>query len=209
MTIKRNIPTAITALIAVAVMSVAAVAQSGGSSPGDSVPQATTVEAEAQAAMEVLDEPRTSADAMPSEVAQSIDEHAKFGMNPDLSREALETVSSSVYVIPANGYICSSLTVGDGASIGCAETEDVAAGEVGATTVTLPGGGIGIYGIVPDGVGSVTVHTGTSSSQTVSVTDNAYFTAQPQGTVLRELTYTGPSGMVDFPLYDPAAVFEE
>jgi hypothetical protein len=206
--VKRNIPITAAVLLALAAMSVAAVAQSGESSPGDSVSQVAAVEEDAQQAMEVLDEPRSSADAMPAEVAQSIDEHAKFGMNPALSREALETVSSSVYVIPANGYVCSSLTVGDGASIGCAETEDVAAGKVGATTVTLPAGGIGIYGIVPDGVESVTVHTGTSSSQTVSVTDNAYFTAVPEGTALRKLTYAGPSGVVDFPLYDPATAWD-
>jgi hypothetical protein len=208
-TFKRNIPITTAVIAAVAAMSVAAVAQSGGSSPGDGVPQVTTVEAEARAAMEVLDEARAASDAMPADVAEAIDEHAKFGMNPGLSRKSIETISSAVYVIPADGYVCYSLTVGDGASIGCAETDDVAAGKVGATTVTLPAGGIAIYGIVPDGVDSVTVHTGTSDETVVEVTDNAYFTAVPEGTELRKVSYTGPSGLLDFPIYDPAVAFDE
>ena len=207
--LKRNIPITAAVAAAIAAMSVAAVAQSGGSSPGDSVPQVTTVEAEAREAMEVLDEPRTASDAMPADVAEAIGEHAKFGMNPGLSRKSIETVSNAVYVIPADGHVCYSLTVGDGASIGCAETDDVAAGKVGATTVTLPAGGIAIYGIVPDGVESVTVHTGTSDETAVEVTENAYFTAVPEGTQLRNVSYTGPSGLLEFPIYDPAVAFDE
>jgi hypothetical protein len=146
---------------------------------------------------------------MPSGVAESLDESARFGMNPDLSREAIDTIANDHYVVPADDHICASLTIGSGANVGCRPTDEVADGEVGASVVTLVGGSIGIYGIVPDGVDEVTVHTGTSASAAVEVEDNAYFTALPQGTVLRKLSYTGPSGVVEFPLYDPAAVFEE
>jgi hypothetical protein len=208
-TLKRNLPFTMAVVAALAVMAVAAVAQSGQTAPGDGVQQVTTVESEAQEAMEVLDEPRAASDAMPAEIAESIDEHAKFGMNPDLSRESIETISNSVYVIPADGYVCSSLTVGEGANLSCAETEDVAAGDVGPATVTLTAGGIAVYGIVPDGVSSVTVHTGQTDTTTIPVTENAYFTALPQGTPLRKLTYDGPSGVVEFPIYDPATAFEE
>ena len=82
-------------------------------------------------------------------------------------------------------------------------------GDVGATVVTLEGGAIGIYGIVPDGVDEVTVETGMSGSEVVEVTDNAYFAALPEGTPLGTLSYTGPSGVVEFPLHDPAVAFEE
>lgn len=207
--LKRNIP--ITALIAVllAAMAVVAVAQSGETPPGEGVTQVTTVEAEAEEAMDVLDTARTSSDEMPSAVAESLDGHARFGMNPDLSREAIDTIANDVYVVPAEDHICASLTVGDGANVSCRPTADVAEGDVGASVVTLIGGPIGIYGIVPDGVESVTVHTGVSASEAVEVQDNAYFTALPEGTPLRKLSYTGPSGAVEFPLYDPAAAFEE
>lgn len=208
-TLKRNIPVTVAVFVSIAAMSVAAVAQSGESSPGDGVPQVTTIDESAQQAMEVLDEPREPSDAMPTNVAEAIDETAKFGMNPDLSRESIDTLSNDVYVIPAHDHICSSLTVGDGANLSCAETADVAAGKVGPTTVTLGGGAIAIYGIVPDGVRSVTVDTGTSGASTVETSNNAYFTAVPVGTVLRGLSYTGPSGVVEFPLYDPKLAFEE
>jgi hypothetical protein len=130
-------------------------------------------------------------------------------MNPDLSRALIETISHSVYVIPAQDHICSSLTLGDGANLSCAETADVAAGVAGPTTVTLPTGAIGIYGIVPDGVDAVTVETRQSNSAIVSTENNAYFTAVPGGTPLQTLSYTGPSGGVEFALYDPAAVFDD
>jgi len=207
--LKRNIPITAAVLVAIAAMAVAAVAQSNESSPGDGFTQVTTIEEAAQDAMAVLETTRTSSDALPTEVAASMDENAKFGMNPDLSRESIETLSSSVYIIPADDHVCTSLTVGDGANISCLETSDVAAGEAGPATVTLPAGGIAIYGIVPDGVSSVTVETGTSTSTPVYTEDNAYFTAVPEGTALRTLSYTGPSGVVEFPLHDPALVFEE
>jgi hypothetical protein len=207
--LKRNIPIVAAVFASIAAMAVAAVAQGGESSPGEGVPQITTVEEDAQQAMEVLDTPRTADDAMPTDVAEAIDENGRFGMNPDLSREAIDTLSNDVYVIPADDHICTSLTVGEGSNMTCAETSDVAAGQVGASTVTLAGGGIAIYGIVPDGVESVSVNTGTSSSAAVATQDNAYFTVVPEGTVLRDLSYTGPSGVVEFPMYDPARVFDE
>jgi len=207
--LKQNVPLTALALVALAALAVGAVAQGGETPPGAGVSQVTTIEAEAQEAMEVLDTSRTSSDAMPSEVAESIDENARFGMNPDLSRESIDTIANDVYVVPADDHVCISLTVGDGANISCRETGDVADGDTGAATVTLAGGSIGIYGIVPDGVESVTVNTGESDSDVVEVEDNAYLAVLPEGTPLRTLSYTGPSGVVEFPLHDPAVVFEE
>ena len=208
--LKRNIPITAAVFASVAAMAVAAVAQSGESSPGEGTPQITSIEADAKQAMDVLDTARTSSDAMPSAVAASIDEDAKFGMNPDLSRESIETISASVYIIPADDHVCSGLTLGGGvANLSCAETSDIAAGEVGPTATTLAAGGIGIYGVVPDDVLSVTLNTGTTTSTTVPVDENAYFTAVPEGTVLRSLSYTGPSGVVEFPLHDPALIAQE
>jgi hypothetical protein len=208
-TIKRNIPMTIAAFVALAAMAVAAVAQGGGTPPGEGVTQVTAIEQQAHEAMDVLDTPRGQGDALPSEVADSLDEHAKFGMNPDLSRSAIDTAANDVHVVPADDHVCTTLTIGDGASISCPATEDVASGDVGPTVVTLEGGAIGIYGIVPDGISSVTVETGESDSDVVEVTANAYFTALPEGTPLRTLSYTGPSGVVEFTLHDPAVVFEE
>jgi hypothetical protein len=133
--------------------------------------------------------------------------NAPFGMNPGLSRLAIGNATNSVYVIPASGRICASLTVGEGANLICPSTDDVAGGKAAPATVTIETGGIAIYGIVPDGVESVTVRTADSSSD-VATERNAYYTVVPRGTALRTVGYDGPSGQVEFPAHDPSAVFE-
>jgi hypothetical protein len=200
---------AVLALLGLTMLVAVAQGQGGESSPAEGVAQVTTIEAEAEAAMAVLESSRTSSDVVPSAVAEPIDENARFGMNPDLSRVAVETLSHSLYVIPANGHVCAALTVGDGANVSCPATETVADGESGPATVTLEGGAIAIYGIVPDGVESVTVETGVSASDVVETDDNAYYTVVEEGTVLQTVSYDGPSGEVEFPIYDPSEVFEE
>ncbi len=162
------------------------------------------VEPGAAAAVGVFKEKRTSADGMPRGVAARMAAHAPFGMNPDLSRLAIGNATNSVYVIPANDRICASLTVGEGANLICPSTGDVAGGKVGPATVTIETGGIAIYGIVPDGVASVTVRTADSSIK-VATERNAYYTVVPGGTALRAVAYDGPSGPVEFPASDPSA----
>jgi hypothetical protein len=180
---------------------------SGG--PGEGIPQVSAIEEEAQDALAILDQTRVASDAMPTEVAEDLDADADFGMNPELSRESIGNISHSVYVIPANGHVCWSLTVGDGANISCDETEHVVEGTTAPTTVVLEGGDIAVYGIVPDGVGSVTIETGISDADELDVSENAYYVVVPSGTALRTLGYAGPSGYVEYPIYDPTEVFEE
>lgn len=207
---KKIISIAI-ALLALAIVAVSAVAQEAEETPPSwqAPPQVSSVEPAAADTMEVLDEPRAAGDQMPADIAEPLDEKATFGMNPDLSRRAIANVSHSVYVVPANDYVCATLTVGEGANLSCAETEDIAAGRSGPSTVSLDGGSIAIYGVVPDGVESVSLQTGESDSAAVEVTDNAYYTVVPAGTTLRNVSYTGPSGQVEFPIYDPSLVFDE
>ncbi len=166
------------------------------------------VDSGAAAAVGLLEEQRTSTDGMPRQVAARMAAHAPFGVNPDLSRLAIGNATNSVYVIPARGRVCASLTVGEGANLICPSTDDVAKGRSAPATVTLETGGIAIYGIVPDGVKSVTVRTAGSSAD-VAIERNAYYTVVPPGTALRTVGYDGPSGQVEFPVHDPSAAFEE
>jgi hypothetical protein len=192
------------------VASVAAIAVTDQSNPpGQGVAQVTMVEPQAKEAMAVLEAPRTAADALRPDLAEQIDARANFGMNPDLSRLAIGNTTSSVYVIPARDHVCAGLTIGGGADVICPSTEAVAAGKAAPATMTLETGGIGIYGIVPDGVGSVSVRTGASDSVDLETEDNAYYTVVPAGTQLRSVGYAGPSGSVEFPIYDPARVQTE
>jgi hypothetical protein len=177
--------------------------------PGDGVAQITAIESEAEEAMAVLEESRTTTDALPATPAERLDEEGDFGMNPDLSRLAIGNLANSVFLIPAADHVCAGLTVGDGLSISCPETEQVADGEAGPTTVALDGEDIAIYGVVPDGVDEVTVETGVSASDVVETEGNAYYTVLESGTVLRKVSYEGPSGEVEFPIFDPSVVGAE
>jgi len=185
-----------------------AVAGEGTSDPpGTDDPQITAIEPAAKEAMEVLDEHRGGEDALPEDVSDDMDEAADFGMNPDLSRLSVGNATHSVYVIPARERVCASLTVGPGANVICPSTDDIANGESAPATVGVAEG-IAIYGIVPDGVELVLLHTGTADSTVVSTEDNVYYTVVPAGTPLRKVSYVGPSGAVAFPIYDSALVFE-
>jgi hypothetical protein len=179
------------------------------STPGSGVIQVTAVERQAADAMSVLRTRRTADDAMAPDAAERLGERASFGMNPTLSRRAIANIAHSVYIVPANDYVCGALTVGDGAAMSCTTTADLAAGRSHAATATLEGGAIGIYGLVSDGVESVTVATGDADTSTASTENNAYFAAVPKGTVLRNISYTGASGQVEFPIYDPALAFKD
>jgi hypothetical protein len=202
----RNIQVLVAIVAAAAMTAVAATAHEGDSPmpPGEGVPQVTVIETAAREATSVLATARTTGDALPTNVAEHFGANADFGMNPDLSRRAIGG-TSSVFLVPANDHICAALTVGVGASVSCQETEELAAGEVGAATVTLEGGAIAVYGIVPDDVDSVAIAAGGESTN-AEVVDNAYLAVLPQGAPLETLSYRGPSGPVDFPIYDPQAV---
>ena len=201
--------TVATMLIALAVAAVAGGQQGETTStPGGDVVQVTAVERQAAEAMSVLRRTRSADDAMAPDAAARFGERAAFGMNPGLSRRAIGNVAHSVYIVPANDYVCGALTLGPGAGMTCARTGDIATGQSGAATATLEGGAIGIYGMVPDNVESVTIATGASDTTAVSTENNAYFAAVPKGTVLRTISYTGPSGRVEFPIYDPALAFK-
>lgn len=201
--LKRNLTIALIVAALVAVTAVAAIAQ-GGSRPGDGYTQATAIEQAASDAASILETTRTSGDEIDSELADKIDEVAGFGVNTDLSRRAIASISNSVYLLPGTGYVCAALTVAEGATLTCAETPDLTAGEVGPGTVSLPGGAIAIWGIVPDGVDSVDIDAGVDSTE-VGTEGNAYLAVVPEGAEVATATYTGPSGEMEYDIHDPSA----
>lgn len=205
---KRNLSILIAAGLALAAMAVVGFAQSDGSpSPADGSGVVLAIQpAAAEAMTESFGQGRQQADALPADIARVVRDHPKFGMNSDLSRRLVANTTHALYALPADGHVCAALTVGEGATFICPQTDAVSRGEVGAATVTLEEGAIGIYGLVPDGVEAVTLKTGSTDSTVVPVTDNGYYAAVPRGTPLRSVAYTGPSGAVDYPIFDPAAV---
>lgn len=172
--------------------------------PYDGFGQATSIEAEAKAAAAILRRDRAAGDAIRAELAERIDADADFGMNPALSRRAIGGVANSLYLLPATGHVCAALTVADGLTLSCVQTDRFAAGEVGPGTVLLPDGPVAVWGVVPDGVDSVALEAG-PESRTVEVTANGYLAVVPAGTPLESVSYTGPSGTVEYAIQDPSA----
>lgn len=207
--LRKSLTTVVVVGGLLAVASVGIASRDDSNPPGSDVAQVAAIEPEAKDALAVLETTRTSVDALPGDVTEYVDEQPDFGMNPDLSRLSIGNTTNSVYVIPARDHVCASLTVGQGANFNCRSTEELADGEAGPATVTVEGNGIAIYGLVPDGVESVAVGTGVSESTDVPVENNAYYTVVPGGTPVRTVSYEGPSGPVEFPIYDPALAFEE
>jgi hypothetical protein len=206
--LKRYLPILAVAVVLLA-MSVGAIADTDESNPpGAGVEQVTEIEPAAREAMSVFERGRAAADALREDLATKMDAHADFGMNPALSRVSIGNATSSLYVIPARGHVCAALTVGEGANVTCPPTVDIAEGRAAPATVVVETGDIAIYGIVPDGVEAVSVQTGTTESTAVGTESNGYYTVVPAGTPLRTVSYTGPSGSVEFPIYDPTLVIE-
>jgi hypothetical protein len=210
MTIFKRYLLVVVAVLALSAVAVAATAGTDDSNPtSQDVPQVTTVDPQAREAMAVFEGSRTGGDALRADLAEKIDSEADFGMNPRLSRRSIGNMTNSVYVIPARDRVCAALTVGEGATVSCRSVEEVEAGKAAAGTVILETGGIAVYGVVPDGVRSVSVQTGKSDSAGVDTTDNAYYTVVPAGTPLRTVSYVGPSGPVEFPIFDPARILDK
>jgi hypothetical protein len=207
--LKRYLPLAAIAAF-LSIVAVGAIASGyGDDPPGSDVEQIAAIESEASEAMAVLATARDGGDALPAELAEGLDERARFGMNPDLSRRSIANMTNSLYAVPASGHVCAVLTLGDGANGICPSTAEIAAGEAPPATVVLDTGDIGIYGLVPDGVESVSVEIDGAEPEEAQVEGNGYYAVVDAETAIETVSYDGPGGPVEFPIYDPAAGFTE
>ena len=207
-TMKRYLPFGGIAFVLLA-LSVGAIADTDSTNPrGAGVEPVSEIEPAAREAMSVFQRGRVEADALSPYLAEKLGAQADFGTNPNLSRISIGNATSSLYVIPARGHVCAVLTVGAGANVTCPPTADIANGRAAPATVVNESRDIAIYGVVPDGVESVSVETGKTQSAAVRTEHNGYYTVVPAGTPLRTVSYTGPSGSVEFPIYDPTLVME-
>lgn len=177
--------------------------------PGEGVTRIAAIEPDAAEALAILDTPRTAADALPTEIAERLADHSKFGMNPDLSRLALGQAANSLYVIPASGHVCAALTVGDGIGMSCPTTDAIANGQAGPVVGTInDGDALAILGLVPDGVETVTVRTGESST-VVEAANNTYYAVVDDAASLQSVSYDGPSGEITWPIHSPSSVVDQ
>lgn len=136
---------------------------------------------------------RTTDDALPARWDDALtdgengDEH--WGANPDLARRT----APGVWVVPGDGYVClANSTPGEGTlGFGCATPEDVERGLLAPADVDANGNGV-LTGVLPDGVGEVTLVNRDGSTRTVAVERNTY--RAEIDAELKEVRFTGPGG---------------
>ena len=136
---------------------------------------------------------RSSDDALPKEWSDKIteggDQARSFGANPSLSRR----VGPGVWLLPGKGFVCVvNTTPSDGGlGLGCASPQDVDRGLLAPADLNADGEGI-LTGVVPDGVGSVTLIDRDRSRRSVEVARNTY--RAPIDANIAEVRFTGPDG---------------
>jgi hypothetical protein len=111
---------------------------------------------------------------------QTLQADSRFGLNAGLARQLAVRDGYGIWLIPGNGFVCIGIRrPGDrGMSQGC-NTDDAARG--GALQA---GDGTNLFGIVPDGVRSITVtDADTGLRHDEPVTDNVYELAYKPATV--------------------------
>lgn len=161
-----------------------------------------------------LQRPRAAGDALPETARIEVEDAGPEGTVPAASVRALTQDSWSLYLSPAPEAVCLSIVdPHGGASANCPTGSDVEAGlafpgvvqegckldmEDGSTTCVSAL----IYGVVPDGVDSVTVKVDSGSPPSADVQGNSYLVRVPMSQAPTAVSYEGPDG----PVVQPAPV---
>ena len=153
----------------------------------------------------ILRRPRVASDALSqAQVSNYTDSpDAAFGPNPSLSRRAEGFNAGAAWLIPGNGNICFEAhypVAGGGGT--CGTDANINAGRVAIFGFSQSAPGLlGLAGVVPDGVSTVTVTPVDGPPQTLTVYENVYMTEIALGGFTA--SFTGPNGPVtidnDFP----------
>jgi hypothetical protein len=123
---------------------------------------------------------------------------AHFGLDDRQAREGAPALAGrSTYLIPGNGYVCLS---GQDVGNDCQAQSDLGSDRPDinyATCGTIPQGQMAFYGIVPDGVTDLRLHTGDDAGQAIPVINSSYFYVLPVSAgsaVPTSLTWTTSKG---------------
>jgi hypothetical protein len=147
--------------------------------------------ADQKTAFAVLDRAPNSADTQNSRVNRLADQ-AQRGFAPTDARVVGSTGNGPIWLVPANGALCLALedTGDDSVGAACEPSDNVIAR---GTTV---GDGTTVYGLVPDGVTTVAVTDGSSTTTTVALAPGSSVYRLDTGPVT--VTVDGPSGPAAF-----------
>ena len=163
--------------------------------PGEGTALATTPGSADLAAFGILRREGTSTDAFSprSPVALS----GASGANLALARRAVGFTSGEAWVVPGKGAVClvAESTTGPNGGAACGEDSQVTLGRLMqiAHSATAPGMQF-VSGLVPDGVGSVSVHLADGTVDVLPVHENVYM-GEVHGTV-SSVSFSGPNGPV-------------
>jgi hypothetical protein len=174
---------------------------------GQRVQPETAITAAQSADLAILRRPRVATDTLPGSPSSWTDDPAdgSSGANPALSRSAQGLPAGAAWLIPGDGMICFDARFpipGGGGT--CQDNATVNAGRMmifGSNQ--LAPDMLGIAGVVPDGVDSVTVTAPDGSTQSIPIHENVYLAeihSQP-GTF--SVSFTGPNGPVTLTANDP------
>jgi len=169
---------------------------------------AKSIASEQATALGILSRAQTPTDAIPqSGVTPLVDGSFidRYGANVALARRADGLTAGAAWVVPGTGAVCllsaSSLN-SEGSPIPgmpgggvCTTTASVTAGTTYVVSGSRNDPGVEfLAGIVPDGVGSVTVSLADGTTLGIAVHENVY-TAAIHGSI-SEVRFTGPNGPV-------------
>lgn len=184
-------------LIAVGVASVAAIGSvsTGGHALGATEPAVQTADDLAAGNLSILTAPRTSDDELPAAVAASAASQIPYGANVHLSHRVAADATHVVYAVPARDFTCLIVPEGEGATTSCTSTKDIIGGTA-APALILSGDVATLYAVVPDGVKSVTLHTGDGKATDVPVQNGGYVVSVPANASPETISYDSASGPV-------------
>jgi hypothetical protein len=116
-----------------------------------------------------------------------------FGITTGLSRRMPSSGSFSWWVAPSSGGVCLLPLPDDAVAVGasCSSSAAAEAGEAIATT-TYAVDDVYLYGLMPDGVGAVTVDYADGTNASVPVSGNGFFLHARKPT--KSVRFAGPDG---------------
>lgn len=152
-------------------------------------PPVDSIEADQAEKIAQLRRSRTSDDAMPPYWREAVSDGESWGANPSLSRRT----APNVWIVPGEDHVClANVSANDGGlGLGCASPEDVERGLLAPSDVDANGNGV-VNGVMPDGVGAVTLVNHDGSTRAVPVERNVY--TAPVDANLKEIRFTTPEG---------------
>jgi hypothetical protein len=184
---------------------IALVASAQGGDTGRS-PATPSLDAARPAEFAALRAERTAEDALPGSLASQLSGPGARGRQlfPSLSRKAITTGATTVYLVPSNQGVCALTTASthEGSGVSCATSDDVDTGMLGPSYLYVgceksdaekdpECRALELFGLAPDGITRVVARLADGSALSAGVTNNAYLISTDAAAKPASLTFQG------------------